>query len=174
MTNLVLAVCSAFKQNHVLATVVLACVCHFTFVNLTTMRALMIRLIAYAGISVLLVGVGFCWGNYSGSRRATYTETVGSLMWLKSIDMTLDKGNSTQAGKWTDDAIDSHVAVLSELNKNKYLYFLAVNSPWMTANAKSLTDGILQGTDRYFANLPDRLRPETRDYLSHYERANPR
>lgn len=132
------------------------------------------RLIAYAGISVLLVGIGFCWGNYIGSRKATYTETVGSLMWLKSIDMALDKGNPAQARKWTDDAVDSHVAVLSDLNKNKYLCFLAINSPWMTANANSLMADILQSTDRYFAKLPDRLRPETRDYLSHREKANPR
>ena len=146
------------------------------------MRALIIRLIVYAGISVLLVGTGFCWGNYSGSRRATYTETVGNLMWFKSIDMALDKGNSTQARKWTDEAIDNHVATLSDFNKQnnkqKFQYLLVLNrvcaSPRMMADAKLLTDGILQSTDRYFANLPDRLRPETRDYLSHYEKADPR
>ena len=138
------------------------------------MRALTIRLIAYVGVGVLLIGAGFCWGNYNGSKKATYTSAVGSLMWLKSIDMALDKGNPTQARKWTDDAVDSHVAVLSNLNKNEYLYFLAINSPWMTASANPLMADILQGTDRYFAKLPDRLRPETRDYLSRYEKASPR
>ena len=136
------------------------------------MKPSILRLILYVGVSALLVGIGFCWGNYSGSKRATYTSNTCTLVWLDGIDMALEKGNTAGARKRTDDAIDSHVAALSGLDKNKYVNFLVFNSPWMNANTASLTDTILQNTDRYFAKLPDRLRPETREYLSHHKEAS--
>lgn len=137
------------------------------------MKISTIRILLYVGASVLLLTVGFCLGNYHGGKSATYTSNAATLVWLTGIDMALDKGNLIDARQKTDAAIDGHVGALSALETHQYLNFLVFNSPWMTASNMSLADNIFQRTDQYFAKMPDRLRPETKEYLSHYGGHNP-
>lgn len=120
------------------------------------------------GSRCLFLAAGFCCGEYHGGRRATYISNASTLVWLTGIDMALAKGNVIDARQRTDLAIDGHVAVLSALETHHYLNFLVFNSPWMMANNTSLTHTILHRTDQYFAKMPDRLRPETKEYLSRY------
>ena len=132
------------------------------------MKTSITRIFLYVGAGVFFLAVGFCCGEYQGGKRATYISSATTLVWLTGIDRALDKGNLTDARQRTDMAIDGHVAVLTALEDNRYLNVLVFNSPWMWANNMSLADNILEKTNEYFAKMPDRLRPETKEYLSRH------
>ena len=134
--------------------------------DVQTMKLSITRIFLYVGTGVFLLAIGFCCGEYQGGKRATYISNATTLGWLTGIDMALDKGNVIDARQRTDLAIDGHVAVLTALGEHHYLNVLVFNSPWMWANNLSLADNILGKTNLYFAKMPDRLRPETKDYLS--------
>ena len=132
------------------------------------MKTSISRVLSCVGASVFLLAVGFCFGNYFGGTNATYLSNAATLVWLTGIDGALNKGNLIDARQKTDAAIDGHVAALSALEKHRYLWFLVFNSPSMMIGDRSLDENILHNTDQYFAKMPERLRPETKEYLSRF------
>jgi hypothetical protein len=121
----------------------------------------------YVGLVLLALDLAFALGSYSAGKRAAYDANADTLMFLNGIELALDRHDLDLARQRTDQAIDCHVGVLSELkNRPAWYLFLSFNSPALAKMSASTAATFVKQTNETFASRPDRLRPETRGYLA--------
>jgi len=123
------------------------------------------RIVPYLATALLCLTIGYLIGGFRATHQAAIGSNAGSLVWLTAIHEMISRGDYDRAKEITETAVDAHVAVLSQVQREpaSSLVWLI---PWAPDIVGQVTPNALRRANEYFVAQTDLLRPETREYLA--------
>ena len=129
------------------------------------MKTTRLRFILLTCGILAVFAAGFFFGGIYASISAARSANAASLVYFTGIHDALDHQKYDQAASITNTAVDGHIAVLHLLDTHPWMAFTYV-SPWMRAQDSWITTTGLSRVRKSYEAQPDKLRPETRDFLA--------
>jgi hypothetical protein len=128
------------------------------------------RFTSYLATAALSLVLGYLIGGFRATHQAAIGSNAGSLVWLTAIHEMISRGDYSRAKEITEGAVDAHVAVLSQVQREPVSAFVWL-IPWAPDVVGQVTPNALRRANEYFVVQTDLLRPETREYLASSQKA---
>ena len=123
------------------------------------------RIIPYLATALLCLTIGYLIGGLRATHQAAIGSNAGSLVWLTAIHEMISRGDYDRAKEITEGAVDAHVAVLSQVQREPTSVFVWM-IPWAPDVVGQVTPNALRRANEYFVEKTTLLKPETRDFLA--------
>jgi hypothetical protein len=123
------------------------------------------RTIPHIITALVFLTAGYIAGSFRSTRQAAIGSNANSLIWLTGIHEMISKGDHKRAKEITESAVDAHVAVLAQVQRDPAATLVWM-IPWTPDIVGQVTPNALKRANDYFVGRTDVLKPETREFLT--------